>query len=222
MRRLVIAALLSGVAAPVAVAQGSDAFCTADYSIETERLAGEDRVGPEFAAMDTDGDGAVSKEEYVACRNAAAGTTSAEAERTSANMVVVDADSSGEISRDEFMATANIARIDAGNAEAPTDRPVQIFRRYIFIPANAAGAEVRSMSEYAAGQRARRMFTALDANGDDALNEAEWAAPSAELGDQADTIGAEFDKIDLNGDGALDVGEYGEAVAPAPAVEDDT
>ena len=222
MRHLAIAALLSGIVATGAVAQESDAFCTAEYSIEAERLEGEDRVGPEFAAMDSDGDGMVSQEEYVACKNVAAGSTSAEAERTSANMVVVDADSSGDISRDEFMAIANIARIDAGNAEDATDRPVKIFRRYIFIPADAEGAEVRSMSEYAAMQRARRMFRALDANGDDALSEAEWTEPAAELGDQSQAIAAEFLELDLDEDGALDMDEFREAIAPAPAVEEET
>jgi len=223
MRHLVTAAWLAAAAGPAALAADrSDGFCTGGYSAEAERLAGEDRAAREFDAMDTDGDGAVGRDEYVACKNAAAGTTSGEAERTSANMGVVDADSSGDVSRDEFLTAANIARVDAGNAEGPDARQVTILRRFVFIPEDAVGAEIRFMSEYAGAQRARQMFHALDRNGDGMLDEGEWTQPQAELGDRSDMLATDFEKLDADGDGSLSAAEYSETVTPAPAVEEDT
>ncbi len=76
------ALLATGLAMPVIAqsdttksAYSDGSFCTAGYSPAADGDK-EDQSKSEFAEMDLDGDGMVTQEEYVACREAAAGDTS--------------------------------------------------------------------------------------------------------------------------------------------------
>jgi EF hand/EF-hand domain pair len=225
MRRLLLSTTIAlGGLSAAAGAQTTEtytdsAFCTAEAALRggSWTQAGEDAGVPpeqEFAAMDTDGDGMVSQAEYIDCRNAAAGETSAESDRSEANLADADADGDGVISQEEYMAAALQAHNAVVTAEARG--PFVVFRRYIFLPANAPEETGRDMSEQEARARSELNFASLDTDDSGDLSRAEWAERSTTIQDRGEIFLADFGEIDADRSGDLSPEEFREAGGRVP------
>ncbi len=169
-----------------------------------------------FAALDTDGDDTVTREEYVACLAPAMGRAAAQRNVTpdgsgplgpSGVTVEFAAAEDGQISRADYMEAAELAFDGTGNEE---DNQVEWARAFIFIAADESeeNAEVREMTRQEYAARAAMMFTRLDADGDGALSSAEWTAQEVPEADAEALAGADFDRLDTEGAGAMGREDY--------------
>lgn len=202
--------LLTGAGGAV-FAQGSEGtFCTADYMPApsgAEGIAGEPGTS-EFAEMDTDGDGMVSQAEYIACRNAASGTQSAEADRTAENIAEADTDADDQLTREEFLAAAAQAHGAVAASSNPGPDTVTVLRRFIFIPVDEPDVDMRAMTAEEVVARSERQFEALDADADDLVSSTEWQEGVATIRDRTDQLAESFGELDADGSGELTEDEF--------------
>lgn len=160
-----------------------------------------------FPKLDADGDGTVGQEEFTACLNRSAGTTSMKSDRDAANMAEYDLDEDGTLSRVEFMSAGQDAmeRATAGEADEVG------MLRLMFVPTRPQSTPDYtgwSPDDFAASNAA--MFHALDTDESGDLSAEEWARKQATRKDRSDAIRAEFKAADRDGSGDLTESELTE------------
>jgi Ca2+-binding EF-hand superfamily protein len=215
--------LLTGAAGAAFAQESGDTFCTDDYMPIYGGAAGMANASP-FAEIDTDGDGMVSQAEYIACRNAAAGTESVETDRSAENLAAADTDVDQKLTREEFLAAAAQVHGAIAASSDPGPDHVTVLRRYIFIPVNAPEVDMTSMTTEQVAAAFERQFDALDADGDDAVSREEWQETVATIRDRTEEITESFAGLDADGSGNLSQVElraaYRPPEAPSPPAEE--
>lgn len=208
--------LLTGAAGAAFAQESANTFCTDDYMPIHGGAAGMANASP-FAEMDTDGDGMVSRSEYIACRNAAAGTESAETDRSAENMAAADTDVDQKLTREEFLAAAAQAHGAMAASSDPGPDHVTVLQRYVFIPVNAPETDMTSMTTEQVAAASERQFDALDADGDDGVSREEWQETVATIRDRTEQLTESFAELDADGSGDLSEDELRAAYRPPEA-----
>jgi Ca2+-binding EF-hand superfamily protein len=177
-----------------------------------------------FSQLDADGNGEITKTEWVDCRSANRDLSSAETDRSNANFAGVDANEDQQIDPSEFRSQAEesyqafhqdqSASKDSGSqteaASSEDADPVIILRRYVWLTPEEAGSDetVANMSEDEMAGRAAANFRSLDGNGDGVLDTQEWSQSSSASGVSEDVAGGQFDTLDGDSSGAITRSEF--------------
>lgn len=204
-----------GVAAPAAAKSDDSAMngsCVLGYTkADTDQSGTLSRdeirqmADTVFNDADADKSGDVTKQEFVDCRNASAGTKSASADRSPENMADADTDKSGDLSREEYMSAAD----EAGKAarDDQSDQSVTVLRRFIFVPADSK-TDPSAMSRDETAASASIGFDALDSNDDGRLSKDEWSAGQATMPDRKADLEKRFGELDKDDSGSLKPQEF--------------
>ena len=135
----------------------------------------------DLAALDGDGDGAMTLDEYSgASMEAWEGAT----QPTGAQSTSAGAPSA-----------------DAADAQGGSD-PVVLFRRFIVIPGDSDRGPADMTREEAANRSAQR-FMMMDRNRDDRIDAQEWAQQETLNDDLSDIINMQFEEADADASGGL-------------------
>jgi hypothetical protein len=159
----------------------------------------------------------VSQAEYIACRNAAAGTQSVETDRAAENMAEADE----QLTREEFLAAAAQAHGAVAASSDPDPDAIAVLRRYIFIPVDAPETDLAALTADDVAARSERQFDALDADADGSVSKEEWQESVATARGRTDELTESFAELDADGSGDLSEDEFrGAYPGPeAPAAE---
>jgi len=153
-----------------------------------------------FGAIDKDGDGRISRAEYVDCLNAGQGQPIMAADRTAENMGGLDTDQSGTISPDEFMiAVANAHR----SAMTGDQVAFEDLKRLVMLPEGVSNTDIGQMNEARIAAHSANLFRMLDADRSGEISQAEWTATASMQGDLSPWFNAEFAAMDAAGTGML-------------------
>lgn len=191
-----------------------------DWSQPMTRAQMENRIAERFAAADADGSGAVSREEAAAYRAVR------QAERQARRFARMDVDGDGEISIAERDAAAaarmerrGVRRSDlmAEHRDMRAQVSTEDMARMAEGRAESAPVETRPSRRVMRIERRNQAWQAADADGNGALNAAEFetmvAARRDRMRQRAAAAGrpdrgtTRFDRMDTDGDGALTLAE---------------
>lgn len=163
----------------------------------------------QFSAIDADGNGEITKTEYVDCMTRTGDQASAEADRTEDAFASVDTDGDDQISREEFRDAAKQA-FEQSRSAAADDEAVVVFRRFVWLTPEESGQEgIHSdMSADEAAARSAKTFAALDKNSDDIIDTQEWSERSPKAGIDEEWANARFEELDEDKSGAIGKEEY--------------
>ena len=203
----------------------SDAFCQkpwskidADDNGYVSKKEAQDAAKTQFKAMDSNGDGKISQQEYNNCMNAFGSEKSAMTDRSADNFKSADANQDKQVDRTEYRDMAKQSYQAMQDAEGSSDanaQPFVILRRYVWLtPDQAKDANgMKNMSQDEAAARSAINFSALDKNGDNKLSSDEWAQGTVSTKRDQKSASAEFNKMDKDGSGSIDESEYQSAQA---------
>lgn len=165
-------------------------------------------VMSEFAAIDSNGSGAINKSEYTDCMNKGSDKISAEAPRDKDSLKQADANSDGMLDKDEFRAASEKAYTDSRSATDANAEPVIVLRRFVWLVPAEAESALKDMSQDEAASRSAMTFSRLDQNSDDMLSEDEWATKTTKLPVPPAVADANFATMDADSDGEVTQEEY--------------
>lgn len=154
----------------------------------------------DLAAMDADGSGTVSKEEYVNCRNVMAGEATKPMERTEADMMALDANEDGLVDAHEYMSGATTTR--AAAMEGDTDAEARA-GRLILVLEEEQMPNLADMSEDEYAARAAMLFTTLDTDQTADISREEFLEMAPPVMDISEVLNREFDAADTDGNNEL-------------------
>mgnify|MGYP003634015007 CR=1 FL=1 len=163
----------------------------------------------QFGQIDLDGNGEITKTEWVDCMSKMRGQTTAEADRSDQNFAEADVNQDEQIDRDEFRQGSQQAYEDA-QANNANDDSMIVLRRYIFLTPQESQDQtaMQTMSADEAAGRSALSFSALDSNGDDKIDSQEWSERSPKLTRDEEWASAEFDRLDEDANGSVNQDEY--------------
>lgn len=219
MKRLIHTTAVTALAAAIpamAVAQNAQPQELCDVGFAKVDANGDGAIQPrevsqaaadDFAAMDTDDNGAVTQAEFMDCKTAGAGETMDETERTAADLAAVDLDADGEVTQQEFMQ----AGMDAYDRAMEGDEEAKdAAARMIFAPVAIAQEPVQIGPDMYA-MRNRVLFVALDADQSGTVTEDEWAQSPVVRRSVRERLIDRFEQADTDASGELSEEEYSEA-----------
>jgi Ca2+-binding EF-hand superfamily protein len=136
----------------------------------------------DLAALDGDGDGAMTLDDYSGASMEAweGATQPSDAQNTA----------------------ADTGSAEASGAAQGEGAPVVLFRRFILMPSDSDSSPGDMTREEAANRAAQR-FMMLDRNRDDRIDAEEWAQQETLNDDLADIINMQFGETDADGSGGL-------------------
>ncbi len=170
-------------------------------------------VSSQFGQIDLDGNGQITKTEWVDCMTRTQGQQSAKTDRSAENFAQADADQDKSMTRDEFRNASQQAFDESRSATDANAEPVIVLRRYVWLTPEESqdASSLQAMSEDEAAGRSVRTFNALDENGDKIIDDQEWSAQSAASGPSEDEANLSFNQIDKDSSNFIDAEEYQEA-----------
>jgi Ca2+-binding EF-hand superfamily protein len=184
-----------------------------------------------FGQIDQDGNGQITKTEWVDCVSKSRDMSSAESDRSADNFADADTNKDQEIDAAEYRDLAEESyqafqqdrssdeQSKAGSNEAASaeddSMPIVVLRRYVWLTPEEAGDDqaMRDMSADEAAGRAAANFSSLDSNGDGILDTNEWSKRSSPPGVSEDIASANFDEMDEDASGAISREEFASANA---------
>ena len=169
-------------------------------------------IDDHFAQIDLDGNGEITKTEWVDCLSKMRDRTAAEADRSDDNFAEADTNEDQQITRNEFREGSQSAYEDAQAANAGDDALI-VLRRYVFLTPEESQDEsaMQNMSADEAAGRSALTFDVLDQSGDGIIDTQEWAQRSPKITRDEDWASAEFDRIDDDATGSISQEEYSDA-----------
>ena len=185
----------------VQVDENSDGF------VSQEEATGA--VDSQFGAIDADGNGEITKTEYVDCKTRTGGQAAAESSRDEQNFAEADANKDSGIDRNEFRDQARQAYDDSQSA-ADDEQALVVLRRFIWLtPEEARDASaLNDMSADEVAGRSAMTFAALDQNDDDIIDTMEWSERSPPSRMTEEWASAQFDELDSDATGSISQDEY--------------
>ncbi|WP_417427049.1 hypothetical protein [Hoeflea sp.] len=169
-------------------------------------------VENQFGQIDIDGNGELTKTEWVDCLSKMRDQTAAEADRNEDNFAEADTNKDQQIGRDEFRKGSQKAFEDATAANAEDDKLI-VLRRYVFLTPQEGQDQstVKNMSADEAAGRSALTFAALNQNGDDVIDAQEWSERSPKFARDEEWANAQFDSIDSDSTNTVSREEFSDA-----------
>ena len=176
---------------------------------QTEASASIDN---QFSQIDLDGNGEITKTEWVDCLSKMRNQTAAEADRSEDNFAEADTNNDQQIARDEFRQGSQSAYENA-QAENADDNALIVLRRYVFLTPEESQDQtaMQTMSADEAAGRSALTFEALDKSGDGIIDTQEWSERSPRITRDEEWANAQFDRIDNDATGSISREEYSDA-----------
>ena len=195
---------------------GSPSYCdmpwvqvdgNSDGFVSQEEATGA--IDTQFGAIDADGNGEITKTEYVDCKTRTGGQAAAESSRDEQNFAEADANKDSGIDRNEFRDQARQAYDDSQSA-ADDEQALVVLRRFVWLTPEEAqdGSALKDMSADEVAGRSAMTFAALDQNDDDIIDTMEWSERSPPSRMTEEWASAQFDELDDNATGSISQDEY--------------
>ena len=195
---------------------GSPSYCdmpwvqvdgNSDGFVSQEEATGA--IDTQFGAIDADGNGEITKTEYVDCKTRTGGQAAAESSRDEQNFAEADANKDSGIDRNEFRDQARQA-YDESQSAADDEQALLVLRRFVWLTPEEAQDEsaLKDMSADEAAGRSAMTFAALDQNDDDIIDTREWSQRSPSSRMTEEWASADFDKLDADATGSISQEEY--------------
>lgn len=229
--------LCSAVALAVPAAAQNDAsgYCSEGYTAadrdqddivtESEAMAARES---EFSAMDANQDESISRDEYSACMEGWAASSTVDP-ATDDDFANLDADDDGMVTAQEYMdvveetamsstdeGTVQATSSDAsgsgtatGNSTADDEGRILLLRRLVLVPSGYEHDRIGSMNDEELATRASQRFETTDADGNNRLSTEEWKnAADAHMRNVAQLMDRSFDRMDADKSGDISRQEY--------------
>lgn len=160
-----------------------------------------------FGEIDADGNGEITKTEWVDCLSSMRGRTAAEADRNEQNFADADSDQDGRLGRDEFREGAQQA-FEGTRSDGADENAFVVLRRYVFLTPEEDQSTLENMSADEAAGRSAMTFSALDQNDDDIVDTKEWSERTPRVAQDEEWANARFDEMDSDATGSISREEY--------------
>ena len=226
------------VATPLAAQQAS--YCDEGYTVadtNQDNVISEDELttarDSQFGAMDADGDGMISQQEYTDCMGSWSASSASEP-ASEEDFAEFDADQDDMVSAQEYMdqvenssmgsadpgtmqstsATGDTSASgnDATSGNSGEDGRVLILRRVLLVPQGYDDARVGQMNDDEISARAANRFVGSDGDGDSQLTREEWMSRAEQQQENIrGYMDRMFDRTDADKSGDISRQEYQDA-----------
>jgi hypothetical protein len=160
-----------------------------------------------FGAIDADGNGEITKTEYVDCKAQSRNQQTAEITRDAESFAAADANKDQGVDRGEYMGAAQQAYENASDASGAGPSSGYLW----LTPDELEAGGAKNLSADEAGARSAMSFDALDNNGDGILDTQEWEKAIPGGGNPGGAPTARFEMIDSDQSNSLSKEEYSQA-----------
>ncbi|WP_375174404.1 hypothetical protein [Pseudooceanicola sp.] len=169
-----------------------------------------------FNALDADGNGELSRAEYVDCmnqsaRSAVGGDTPKSGGENAEipDFAGLDTNGNGAVDTQEYMGATHDARQQAAAGDNPD--AILLLRRYVFVPAGFEDNDITSMSDEETASRSARQFRMFDDDQSGDISEEEWSNASSMKNDISEVLNMEYDGLDADASGTISSQEFSDA-----------